>query len=166
MTNTRNLILGLLMMASGIAFAQPDFGEKWEEIEEEKITFISTRLDLTVEEGQAFWPVYNERNDAMKELKEGYITLEKDIIGDRELGELEDDEIEEMMNLHLEKAQAELDLKIEYHEMLMEVLPVKKVAKFYKAEEDFMRKLMEILKGKGVDPPRDHMGLPDLPRGK
>lgn len=168
MNGKRKTILGIFTLATVVAMAQGprDFGDVAEKIEEEKVAFISTRLNLSVEEGQIFWPVYNERNDAMKALRDEYMQKEKDIIGDNELSELEDSEIEELMSMHFEKAQAELDLRIDYHDMLLEVLSVEQVAKFYKAEEDFKRKLMELLKEKGIDPPKEHLSHPDGPHGK
>lgn len=159
---TRINPLLLFLACCSTVMAQPpiDFEGKAEEIEEEKVAFLSTRLDLTVDEGQVFWPVYNERNTAQKELRDEFKESESEIIGDTKLEELTDDELLELMDLHFELQQSELDLRLEYHDKLLEVLPVQKVAKFYKAEDDFKRKLMELLKEKGIDmppppPPKD-----------
>jgi len=68
---------------SGLAMSQGNRdkkNDKREKIKAEKIGFISTELELSPEEAQAFWPIYNlyeteidnirkERRTHMKQLK-------------------------------------------------------------------------------------------------
>ena len=42
--------------------------ERIEKIEQQRIAFITTDLDLSVEEAQAFWPLYNDYQSMKKEI--------------------------------------------------------------------------------------------------
>ena len=57
------LSLFLLVYTCAISFAQPpeddNNKEKREQIQAQKIAFISTQLELTPDEAQKFWPIYN-----------------------------------------------------------------------------------------------------------
>ena len=48
-------------------FAQ-DHQERYEQIEAIKVAFITKKLDLTTEEAQKFWPVYNNYQKELMEL--------------------------------------------------------------------------------------------------
>ncbi len=59
------LYIGILLLASNIANAQP-VGDRAEKIEAILIAFVTKQLDLTADEAQHFWPVYNKYNEEFK----------------------------------------------------------------------------------------------------
>ena len=71
----KTLIFGLLLSAAAVV-AQPKMGDrtdlekKKEKIEAIKMAYLTEELELTVAESQAFWPVYNERQNKEHELRE------------------------------------------------------------------------------------------------
>ena len=85
MLNLKTILLASIIMTSAITFAQKDGtppppppakdnkaerqNERKENIEAMKIGFLTKKLDLTPEEAQKFWPVYNQYSDKMKELR-------------------------------------------------------------------------------------------------
>lgn len=113
---------------------------KKDRIEALKIAFITKRLDLTPKEAQLFWPVYNQYNDQFeamrKERRKQYAG-----INDR-IDSLPTKEVESMLDAEMAYKQKELDLTKEYHNELKKVLPPKKIAKLYIAEESFKRELL------------------------
>ena len=115
--------------------------KKREKIEVQKIAFITKQLDLTPEEAQKFWPVYNQFSDARKQLREQHKENRKDI------DNLSDSEIEKLIDNHIILDQKELDLKKKYHTEFKKVLSNKKVAKLYHAEHMFNKDLLRRLKG-------------------
>lgn len=161
MKTNKPLIAALLFMLcifTRVAFAQEsgDLPEKKENIESMKIAFITKKLDLTPQEAQQFWPVYNQYNDKAKELRK------KRRQDNREarlnFDELTDKEVEQVINNDMACRQKELDLQKEYHEKFKAVLPIKKVAKLYAAEEQFKIVLINKLKDRERGPrnnPRD-----------
>ena len=83
----KTLIFGLLLSAAAVV-AQPKMGDradleqKKEKIEAIKVAYLTEELELTVAESQAFWPVYNERQNKEHELRELQRSGFKKLIGD------------------------------------------------------------------------------------
>jgi len=117
--------------------------EEYARIKSAKIAFITEHVDLTPEEAQKFWPVYNEMENKREELTRH---LMKRFKGDKEKGEMTNEQAEKMMQSQFSQEQALLDLKKEYHIKYTEILPATKVAKLYEAENKFRQMLMERLK--------------------
>jgi Spy/CpxP family protein refolding chaperone len=149
MKTTKRILIPLLftlLVSTSITFAQGGGRqEKRENIEAMKIAFITQKLDLTPEEAQQFWPVYNQYSDKTKELRK------KRRQGNREarqqnFDELSDKEVEQLVNDDIVNRQKELDLQKEYNEKFKAILPIKKVAKLYAAEEQFKVVLINKLK--------------------
>lgn len=135
-----NVIVVLLVVAN-MSFAQP----KKEKIEAQKIAFITNAIDLTTEEAQQFWPVYNEfsdKTDAIRQKKRSNFEVVKE-----NWDEISDSELDKTMSSMFDYEQEELDLKKSYHEKFKSVLSVKKVAKLYRAEEMFKRELLKRMRG-------------------
>ncbi len=94
----KTLIFGLLLSAAAVV-AQPKMGDradleqKKEKIEAIKVAYLTEELELTVAESQAFWPVYNERQNKEHELRELQRSGFKKLIGD----EPSEKEVEKML---------------------------------------------------------------------
>ena len=138
----------------GIAYSQP-MGpppkgkqdrqqEKKENIEAMKIAFITTKLDLTPEEAQKFWPVYNQYNDKINEMRKQQRMDDRE--NKKNFDELTDKDIEEDIDADLAFKQKELDMQKEYTKKLKTVLPIRKISKLYEAENQFKKVLIEKLK--------------------
>lgn len=130
------ILLSLITYSVNLV-AQQDRRDK---IESLKIAFITNKLDLTPKEAQVFWPVYNEYTDKLeamrKERRNQYLNV-KD-----KLDSMSDKDVEALVDGEMVFRQNELDLQKEYHQKLKQVLPIKKVAKLYVAEESFKRELL------------------------
>ena len=133
-------LLLALFMSSRISYAQ----DRKENIQTMKIAFITEKLDLTPQEAQQFWPLYNQYNDKMMELRKKRRQDHREARSN--FDELSDNEVEQLVNNDLATRQKELDLQKEYNEKFKAVLPIKKVAKLYAAEEQFKVVLINKLK--------------------
>jgi hypothetical protein len=127
------IIVCLSLVLSVSAFAQ-----QGKRIEAMRIAFITQRLNLTSEEAQQFWPVYNQFTEKMQQIK-GAKT-------DTPLDDMSDADAEKMILAEFDKEAKELELKKEYYQKLKKVLPVRKVAKLYRSERDFKQELVKYLK--------------------
>jgi hypothetical protein len=117
-----------------------------ERVEAMKIGFLTKRLDLTPEEAKAFWPVYNKFSDELEALRKSH---RESIAAAREnFDEKSDKEVEKLVDNEIAFRQSELDILKKYHPQFKQILPIKKVAKLYRAEEEFKRKLLEMLQEK------------------
>lgn len=141
------LLLTFILLIS-VAKAQPGKGprmkEKQEDIESMKIAFITKKLSLTSEEAQVFWPIYNQYSDKLQEIRK---KRRQDFKAAKEnFDEMTDKEVEQAVDNEIVFRQKELDIQKEYHTKFKAVLPIKKVAKLYGAEEQFKRVLLDKLK--------------------
>jgi shikimate kinase len=140
----------LLVINTGTLIAQGGgrLQEKKDEIESMKIAFITKKLALSSEEAQQFWPVYNQYSEKLQELRK---KRRQDYRQNKDnIDEMSDKEVEAAVENDMLFRQKELDLQKEYHTKFKSVLPIKKVAKLYAAEEQFKRVLLEKLKDKGA----------------
>lgn len=117
----------------------PETGPAREKIESIRIAFLTDKLDLSPQESQAFWPVYNDFNDELRALR-------KDHRPPRDLATLTDEEAENLVMNHLEMQQKEIDLKRAYVEKLKKVIPIRKIALLEPAEREFKAKLLERIR--------------------
>ncbi|MFP4289386.1 MAG: hypothetical protein ACLFQS_09015 [Bacteroidales bacterium] len=140
----RKLFLVCVMaMISLTTIAQPPGRGQWqnhqERLESQKVAFITRELDLSIEEAQIFWPVYNDYMEKRNELMIKH-RAERERINNPE--ELKEEELVEIANSEIENMEEMTALRRQYHDKFMEILPVLKVVKLYKAERDFNRNLL------------------------
>jgi hypothetical protein len=107
---------------------------KKEQKEAQRVAFLSEKLELTPEEAEKFWPVYREFKKASLELRKLDRPKRSGVVAD-----MTDEEMETLLDAMLAYKQKELDLKKKYHEKFKEILPIRKVAKLYHAEEQFRK---------------------------
>jgi hypothetical protein len=130
-----------MLLSIQLGFGQ-DHAKKREKVEAAKIAHITQELDLSVEESQAFWPVYNKYQDEIKKLYEGRKRPPK-------MDEMTEEEANTLLEDHFRKESASLDLKKQMYSELGTVLPASKLVKLIIAEKKFRRGLLErIKKGK------------------
>lgn len=122
-------------------FAQPN-GKMKERIKAQKIAFITEKLDLTTEEAQQFWPIYNAHEKEMEMLRINGREKRRNL----NIETISDTEAKNALNdlLAFEKEQQEL--KADLVENLLKVIPAKKIIALMKVEREFDKKLLERLK--------------------
>lgn len=103
-------------------------------IESVRAAFITQKLDLTAEESQKFWPVYNEYQQELKQLM-----MERN--KQRKAGKDDSDHDDE-----LEIETQVLELRKRYRDEFSKVLPPKKAVLVYPAEREFRQQLIRQLK--------------------
>ncbi len=128
----------LFAVLSFSSFAQG--GAKKEKIEALRVAFITEQLNLTTDESQKFWPVYNEYQDKLKAARREFKALPNTFATDKDA--------QDFLDAELLFKQREVSLFKEYYDKFKKVLPVKKVAQLRRAEEEFKKALIEQLKGK------------------
>ena len=149
----------LVLAIAASTFAQPE--KKKEEIKAMKIGFITKELNLTSEEAQKFWPVYNDFQDKMEKLHKERKEMHKAAKGKGGIDSISNAEVEKMVDKEMLLQEKELQLKKEFHVKVKTVLPIKKVAKLYRAEHEFRKQILKKMKEhNGKHGPGNH------PKGK
>ena len=151
----KKLLITIIICITTQLFAQPrqqggDHSQRpsREQVETMKIGFLTQRLNLTTEEAKVFWPVYTKYQDELETLRK---SRRENLGNPKQFEERTDKEIEKAVDSELGFRQSELDLLKKYHGQFKQVLPIKKVAMLYRAEEDFKRELLDRLKEKRQD---------------
>lgn len=134
-----------LLIISNISFGQNQSNPKKERVKEKiestKIAYLTQCLQLTPQEAQLFWPIYNEYIQKRNQIIKNNTTKPKDL--NKPIEEMTDKEIDAMVDGELIQEQMLLDLKKEYIEKFKAILPIKKVAKLFSAEKDFKKILIK-----------------------
>ena len=120
----------------------------WQEkMMSEKIAFITMELQLTPEEAQVFWPVYNQINQKNKEAQKAMNKAYRAMVKALEEGTVSDKELNALLDDYLAAKQAHKEAGKGDADQYRKVLPAKKVAKLYVAEENFRRQHIRNFKG-------------------
>ncbi len=128
-------ILLIISAFSGAARAQDGLADRVKALRAEVYTRV---LNLSPEEAEKFWPVFNEYTDDKEDLQK-QLKPEGDIDG------MSDAEVEDYVKKYFEVRQKEFDLEKELVQKLRKVLPVRKIAKLPKAEREFRESLLKRL---------------------
>ena len=114
--------------------------EMLEKIKAEKISFFTSKLDLTSAEAQAFWPVYNEFEKKRFDLQKQIHEFER--MPDDKFTNLSESEIEKMTSNYIGSFEKEALLLKEYNKRFLKILPKKKVLMMYRTENEFRSHLI------------------------
>ena len=144
--------LTLCLFASVLLFAQPQGKpneeqrkKDWERLQAEKIAFITQELDLTPEEAQVFWPVYNQ---CWKEVLASHKATREAFAGIRgkQAEGLTDKEMEKKLDAYIQASTRSNQVLADWYPKFKQVLPIRKVSKLYQAEEAFQQRMINNLR--------------------
>ena len=150
------LALAAALLFSSAASAQERKEGKdnaWRErIESMKIAFLTSEMDLTPEEAQNFWPVYNkaqeEMHEAMHKVMKAFGEMDRAIQDGKS-----DKEISSLVHAYTAALSASKGLEEKYAKAYEKVISSTKVAKLFVGEEKF--RMQQIRKLGSPDGRRD-----------
>jgi hypothetical protein len=142
----KHAVILLAFFVSLGALAQPS-GERIERLKQLKVAYLSEALNLTVEEGQQFWPLYNayeaKREASFQQRRVLWTQLSKSAENSSEKSLFDALAAERSL-------QEELHRDTEaYARKVLPILGVSKTAKLLSAEEEFRERLMRELRDRG-----------------
>lgn len=142
---TKFLLPLLLLFVSTVSFSQGFRGKK-EKVKALKVAYITDELNLTTEEAQRFWPIYNAFVDKQAELRHEKM---KAILDRFEPGSVEKLSEKDASSLLVQMEIIEetlFALRKKFIKELQSVLPAKKIIRLKKAEDDFNRQLLRQMR--------------------
>ena len=86
------------------------FAQNKNKLEAQKVAFITQRLNLTPEEAQLFWPIFNQYTEKLQQIR----TAAK---SEKTLEDMSDADAEKVILGEFDKDARELDLKKEYYQI-------------------------------------------------
>jgi Spy/CpxP family protein refolding chaperone len=135
----------LLFNTSGFAQGKgSQSGGHRERIEAQKISYITQQLQLSPQEAQLFWPLYNEMQDKRHALNKERKQLMKKIRAEE--SSLSEAQISKLSDQVVDLLVKNAELQRDYHHQFKKVLPPLKVLKLYQSERQFQGMLLHRLK--------------------
>lgn len=128
-------IFGVSVMNSWVANAQDDLQSASEVIRNQRKIYIEKIMELTPQEKEAFWLLYAEYESGLSKIRGKRIGLAMNTVQNQ--GNLSDAEAIAMLNQKMKIDVDELKFKLSYVAKFMQVLPGRKVARFYQVENRF-----------------------------
>ena len=139
----KKIITLLLLIISTFTFAQND--KKLERIKALRIAFISTKLDLSPEEAQKFWPVFNKFDEEQLELrKQNKLVMFK--MKPKNAVSISSNEMDKLLE---ESEQIDANLQSnrkQFVKSLKNVISPQKIMQLKQLEDDFKNKLIQQIK--------------------
>jgi hypothetical protein len=114
-----------------------------EKLNNYKIGFFTKKLNLTSEEAEKFWPVYNDYQGQRNLIQREKLKLNRNF--NQNESSLSDNQLEEMGDKYVDCLVQESNLAVVFHKKLKEVLPPVKVILYYQAENQYKVQLLNEL---------------------
>ena len=119
-----------------------------------KIAYFTDNLDLTQEEAEKFWPLYNKHEQQKSELSGKRRMRSRKFSEEAE--QLSEEEAEQIIDRQIEIRQEELKLDMEFHNDLKQILPAKKIMNLYITEIRFREHMLRQISEDRGDSNRRH----------
>lgn len=140
----KKILVVLLLLIQVVGFAQEKLSEeKRKEFDAQKVAFYTQELDLSPEEAAKFWPLYNEMRKKMREIESVVRKKSRDI---KEAKGITEDAYKKAILEVFDCEQNMQNVKKEYYQKMLQILPPSKLWKLDEAERKFHRQLFERLK--------------------
>lgn len=148
---------------------QQNHQEMMSRLQSEHIAFLSSELELTPEEAEVFWPVYNKAQKEQRENHKLYGTAFKNLKAALRENKSEK-EVKEALNAYNKAKKEQKNVLAEYQDEFVKILGVQKTAKLYVAEDSFrtrqIHKLGDGRKDPQARPQGNRSGKPQGEKGR
>jgi Spy/CpxP family protein refolding chaperone len=139
----------LFLLLSVITYGQNErLKEKRDQIKAMKVAFLTSELNLTSDEAEKFWPVYNAYDDKQFELRHQKMKTYARKLNDGSLDNMSDREALAFLNQIESTDEEQYVIRKKFNSALRNILPPTKILKLRKSEVDFDRKLLQQYRNK------------------
>ena len=140
----KNITTLILLIFTVVSFAQPERGKMREKIKAEKIAFITQQLDLSADEAEKFWPIYNTFEASTENVKKTYLApIRQKMRRGADISDTEANKLLENLVIAEDKMH---EAKVKLVKDLKSAIPAKKIIKLKSVEDAFNRRLLDRLK--------------------
>jgi len=142
----------LLLLLLGITstnillFAQRDDKRKaeFEQFKEKRVAFITKAMDLSTDEANAFWPLYNELQEKKFELNQQLKKAIYEFAKSEKAGKTHSEsEYKDMVNLTAQFKINDANLEEEYIDKFSKIISYEKIYRYQQAELQFARQMLK-----------------------
>jgi hypothetical protein len=120
--------------------------DRKDKIETMHIAYLSQKLNLTSGEAEKFWPIYNQYKTDQDQLRKQRMADVEAVENAGGVDNMNDGQVQKLLAGETDLESRELDLRKQYLVKFEQVIPIRKVAKFFIAEDEFKRYLLNELR--------------------
>ena len=148
---TLKIYLLVLLMIAGITTASAQRQDNYQLLQQKRVEFLISKMNLSVEESQKFWPLFNEYYEKRQELS----IKNREQFGDHEhLSQGTEEDYLKALNGLFDYKIKQAQLVETYYKKYLEILSAEKVYQLYRYEEEFNKALLQQLKDTSPKPRR------------
>jgi hypothetical protein len=140
----------LPIQAQDMDDAQPHDASAKDKIKAARIGLITQRLNLSPEQAQKFWPLYNEFDQKRAEIRKPFRDAQKQI----DPNKADQKQQQALVELGLKIKQDELNLEKEYSNRMMGVITAQQMLNLRQAERDFRNIIINMLNNRRLQQQR------------
>lgn len=139
------IFLSVLLLFPLAIFAQDKQQDRKDKVETMHIAYLTQKLDLTTDEAEKFWPVYNQYKADMDQLRKQRMDNVEAVKKAGGIDNMSDEDVKKLIAAETDIETRQLELRKQYVAKFQQVIPIRKVAKFFVAEDGFKRYLLNQL---------------------
>lgn len=113
-----------------------------EKIRVEKVAFITSELELTYDEAQKFWPIYNQYDKELMAIRDKNrpkdTTLNNGFPMRPDFLKMKEEEAQTILRNHIQTERDVISLQEKYSKELLKAISTQKIAKLFFLEKEFM----------------------------
>jgi hypothetical protein len=156
MNTIKNLLPFFLFLSIFLGTAEnlcAQAGDRKEKLEAEKVTFFTRELDLTKQESESFWPVYNDFSNRRDKINRDRKVLYQYISENKDY--MTEPEIQDALSKFILYQTQETSLIETFNKKFLEILPPKKVMMIYVTENQFKIYILKQIRDNKQLPMKD-----------
>jgi len=135
----KSILFLMVLLLGGVLVQAQSREDRFKEIKAQKVAYLTEKMNLSVEESKSFWPIYNEYEQSMRQLRGEPWPKEKD---------LTEANAKKALTSNLEREEKEIKVKKEFYEKVTSVISYKKLYLLEVGEREFRQKLFEQYKNR------------------
>lgn len=135
------------LFLSILALAQRPQGQSYdkEKLEAARIAYITNRIDLSPEQAEKFWPIYNKFQEERNQILEQLSGINRSSMAQ----DLSDTKAKELIERKLKLQQQALDLEKNFYEDIIKVIQPVQALKMGNVNRDFTRQVYHMQQNRG-----------------
>jgi hypothetical protein len=133
------LIVMMILSSLRVSAQNPNL----EKLNSYKIAFFTQKLNLTSQEAEKFWPLYNDYQDRKNKIQVERVQMTRDFVQNG--ANMSDKDLTEMGEKYFGLEVKEAALSQEFYNNMKVALPPLKILKFYQAENQYKLVLLNEL---------------------
>jgi len=121
-----------------------DRKERYERMQSRKIAFMSNKVELSPDQAQVFWPIYNKYNSEIRSIRDSSKNIMRKYKNNK--SSMNNDELGQVIDVMLKTEQRYLEIKIKYVKEFYNIISNRQMIELYDAEEAFKKDLLKRIK--------------------